>query len=117
MNCPFCNGQVIHYRQVNANGAKVIILRCSTCHKIPDPKHPFYSVTEDWVTLPFWYDYSQDSIPCCVIDCKNIGTELHHFAPRHLFGNSNDWPVGFLCGYHHDLWHKLTRTGSYGKHS
>jgi len=52
--------------------------------------------------------------PCEV--CGNIGdTELHHWAPYHLFGDDcDDWPMSYLCLKHHTEWHK-TVTPDMGK--
>ena len=38
--------------------------------------------------------------------CGELGAELHHYAPQHLFDDANLWATGYLCKYHHALWHK-----------
>jgi ribosomal protein L37AE/L43A len=44
--------------------------------------------------------------PCRV--CGARGTELHHWAPRHLFGSESDlWPTDYLCVGCHRRWHHL----------
>ncbi len=39
--------------------------------------------------------------------CGRIGAERHHIMPRHLVGEgeSDKWPVFYLCQEHHMLWH------------
>lgn len=41
--------------------------------------------------------------------CKlETGTEVHHWAPRHLFGDEADaWPTANLCVECHKRWHAL----------
>lgn len=45
-------------------------------------------------------------IPCEVCGTKGT-TEVHHWAPRHLFGDDADrWPTGNLCRPCHVNWHQ-----------
>lgn len=117
MMCPHCGSEVQTYRQINSNGAKVVVKRCVVCHRVPDLKHVFYPKDENWDSLPLLEDFTTDAYPCCVKGCTNQGSELHHFAPRHLFDDANSWPMGFLCAKHHREWHEKTKTGSYAKHN
>lgn len=56
-------------------------------------------------SLPVIENYSGNEL-CAV--CQSPFTELHHFAPKHLFGTDADkWPTAYLCKPHHDLWHEL----------
>lgn len=41
--------------------------------------------------------------------CGELGAELHHYAPRHLFDDADHWATGYLCKYHHKLWHDTIR--------
>ena len=48
--------------------------------------------------------------------CGKMGAELHHWAPRHLFGDQADrWPVSFLCQECHATWHQAV-TPDMGQH-
>lgn len=38
-----------------------------------------------------------------------VGTELHHWAPRAIFHDADDWPTGYLCTECHRLWHRAMR--------
>lgn len=53
--------------------------------------------------IPFTEDYRANNPPCAV--CGKRGTELHHWAPQHLFEDANNWPQSYLCREHHLLWH------------
>lgn len=117
MICPHCKTEeTVIYRQVNSSGSKVVVERCPNCHRNPNKGKPFLPLQNyNWDELPLFENYSDQSMPCCVAGCANIGTEYHHFAPRHLFDNPDGWPTGYLCKEHHNEWHEKTRTGSYYK--
>lgn len=53
--------------------------------------------------IPIWKDNRGDNPPCA--RCGIYGTELHHWAPRHLFDDCDDWPTAYLCPSCHQLWH------------
>jgi len=117
MRCKNCNINCILYKQINASGAVVVVERCPDCGRNPNKGHPFLPKAEGWESLPLFEDYSIGAEPCAVRGCTNIGTEYHHFSPRHIFEDADDWPTGYLCKEHHKEWHKRTRTGSYyGNH-
>jgi hypothetical protein len=114
MRCKICNTNCIIYRQINTSGSRVVVERCPNCGRNPNTGRPFLSVKDyDWESLPLLEDLSLSASPCAVIGCTNTGTEFHHFAPRHLFDNSDDWPVAWLCREHHREWHEKTLTGAY----
>ena len=50
------------------------------------------------------FDHNQ---PCEV--CGSTGdTQVHHWAPFHLFGEESiDWPTGHLCQACHTRWHQV----------
>ena len=45
--------------------------------------------------------------------CREFGMcEVHHFAPRKLFGEACEaWPVAYLCKACHDAWHTTVTPG------
>lgn len=55
---------------------------------------------------------------CAVRGCPEWGEELHHFAPKCLFGSdvAELWPKAYLCTAHHDEWHRVTRTQAVFNH-
>ena len=118
MKCPHCNVDVVLYRQINQSGAKVVVERCPSCRRAPDLKHAFLpkSSVEDWDNLPLFEDYAEQSEPCAVRGCTNIGTENHHIAPRSVFfEEAEDWPQFWLCIPHHRRWHDMTGLAIGGK--
>jgi hypothetical protein len=43
------------------------------------------------------------------------GVENHHWAPRALFADADDWPTSYLCPKCHRFWHKkITPKGKGG---
>jgi ssDNA-binding Zn-finger/Zn-ribbon topoisomerase 1 len=114
MKCPRCGTQSVIYRQVNGNGAKVVVERCPDCRYNPNAGKAFLPLKDyDWESLPLFEDYAAQAHPCEVRGCENVGSEYHHFAPKHLFDNYGDWHTGYLCREHHAEWHERTNTGSY----
>lgn len=41
--------------------------------------------------------------------CGASGTELHHWAPRAVFNDADEWPTSWLCTTHHAQWHAAMR--------
>lgn len=115
MRCSRCGVDGKIYKQKNANGGFVVVERCPKCGRNTIPGKPFLNkALYDWDNLPLFVDYNAEhGHPCDVKGCTRKDTEYHHFAPRSLFENADDWLTGWLCKFHHDLWHKLTKTGSY----
>jgi hypothetical protein len=83
---------------------------CESCeHAINKPPkwlpHDLVSKFVIIDNLPVIGDYSQNE-HCAV--CGKPGTEYHHWAPRHKFGDEADsWPGAYLCKKHHDQWHQI----------
>lgn len=49
--------------------------------------------------------------------CGKRGAQQHHWAPKHLFKDAEDWPKDYLCTDCHRLWHDVVTPnmgGSYG---
>lgn len=116
MLCDRCETEGVVYRMVTASQTTVIVERCPVCKRNTCPGHPFLSKKDfdNIEELPLFVDYTEYSEPCAVHGCGRIDTQLHHFAPRHLFGyECEDWPTAYLCMEHHLMWHRLTMTGMY----
>lgn len=43
--------------------------------------------------------------PCA--RCGAFGTEEHHWAPKELFEDAEQWPKDYLCKTCHEHWHKV----------
>ena len=51
---------------------------------------------------------------CKTISCEYVNcstpfeqVEIHHYAPRAMFEDSESYPKGALCRNHHSHWHKI----------
>ncbi len=103
-----CGGRL--WRDLTATGVKVRAW-CFKCQRSPTPRQPFVAVRslspEVVDNLPQWPGEGGNDGPCAV--CGTVGPrEVHHWAPRHLFGADADkWPTANLCGACHRQWHDL----------
>ena len=96
--------------QIRQDGGKHILKVCLSCKD---------RATEGWtgrdtvitrgvdpdtlpVHTPEWK--SGDHLTYCV-RCGKEGAQNHHFAPRSLFPDADEWPQGYLCEKHHTQWH------------
>src|SRR5574343_282456 len=114
MICKYCDVEGVVYAIIISSGAKVIGERCPKCGQNTIKGKPFLSKTDYvWESLPLLSDATASAEPCSVKGCNNKGVQLHHFAPRHLFNNADDWATGYLCQKHHEEWHERTNTGIY----
>lgn len=107
MNCEHPNEPEI-VKTIVANGHMHLRKRCPDCGKLygnPLPHH-----TYDESQLPF-HELQPLHLKCVVKDFNSTLVELHHFMPKGIaYENGldpDDWPVAFLCEYHHRMWHNL----------
>jgi hypothetical protein len=103
-NCPHDSGERM-YAQINVNGSTYYFDGCTQCGKPSKPGqwHPHLTVnTEEAVVIR---DMRVANPPCQV--CGGWGTELHHWAPKEIFGpvEADHWPTGYLCRECHERWH------------
>lgn len=56
--CPHCGGDIVLCRQINGNGAQVIVARCCRCDRIPNRKQPFLPKADypHWESFPLYQD-------------------------------------------------------------
>ena len=107
--CKHCGGAVIRGRVIAANGAVQVKDICQSCGKnaggngVSVP----HRLIPDLDSLPIFEDYSLHAEPCAVRGCPEKTTELHHWAPRYLFDDCEDWPTSYLCTKHHAEWHAV----------
>jgi protein-arginine kinase activator protein McsA len=111
--CQRCNQNVsaLLVRRISASGVSMVYWQCPDCQDAIDKaphwiKHDQLTTAKiDPETLPVAGDYRQQH--ACAV-CGSVGTEYHHFAPKHLFGDEADlWPTAYLCLRHHHQWHTL----------
>lgn len=98
------HGPITLERRIIANGANQVTAFTSNGHFIQHIKIKMIppSIFE---TLPIQKDYRLNNPPCA--RCGAYGTELHHWAPQHLFEDSELWPQSYLCKLCHDKWHLI----------
>lgn len=110
--CKACNsGQVQRVKNRIGNGSFQVWDMCLTCGKnargsaIYIPQKQMGTLLTD---IPLFTDYTLTAPPCIICGSRE-GTENHHFAPRHIFEDAEQWPQGNLCTKHHKEWHtKIT---------
>ena len=103
---------VLHVRQA-VNGGRHFVWVCSECSRMnPSCDRQLFvprRVVEQWLTqkqidaLPV-IEVHDERTRCEV--CGEPDVELHHWAPKHLFGErSEQWPSCYLCKTCHKVWH------------
>jgi hypothetical protein len=98
-------GRRTPFRQVAANGAVYLYLGCADCQAPTSPGEWLRQDGVDLSQIPVAVDRRTQNPPCVV--CGRWGTELHHWAPRHIFGDQADhWPTAWLCKECHAYWHR-----------
>lgn len=94
-------------RTIVTNGTSQVWWKCEAGHPIDNPRKaiPHEKITAYGITIEsIPIDKSYNTVACEV--CGKPGTEVHHFAPRHLFGDECEkWPQSNLCKSCHDRWH------------
>lgn len=97
-----------------ANGHRQVGWRCSSCERWQPDKHgrlwiPHEALRGHGVDIDALPVAAQTPPePCCVTGCGRSDTELHHFAPRHLYGKEEceRHPTAYYCKHHHEEWHQ-----------
>ena len=96
------HGTVTLERRLISNGAHQVSAFTESGRFI---QHIKLNIIPDEVfnNLPIINDFRTNNPPCT--RCGTLGTELHHWAPQHLFEDANEWPTDYLCKRCHDKWH------------
>lgn len=90
-----------------ANGSLQVTWQCLTCSYRSSalPHELLAELGVDIRALPIREDYAGLYARCVVRGCEAEDVELHHFAPRAIFGaDAESWPQGYLCVRHHREW-------------
>lgn len=95
--------------QINSDGSQSVYTGCGTCEKRLSPGSlPASTPGADHAKVAV--DLTTVNPPCVV--CGGWGTQLHHWAPRGIFGDEADcWPTSYLCRPCHKLWHDAVCDG------
>lgn len=105
--CCKCQGHNIkRVKNRTGNGAFQVFDLCLDCGANARGNALYLPHTKvgDLQFIPLFNDYAAKN-PSCVVCGKREGTELHHFAPRHIFADAEQWPQAYLCKDHHREWH------------
>lgn len=113
-HCKNCKQQVTAqlYIKPAASGAETFSWACGNCQRL-DPFNTGLFISAKKVYEALTVPQIQ-SLPVLVIPlvarCAKCGSrhaELHHWAPRAIFGDEADeWPTDYLCVPCHDRWHE-----------
>ena len=107
--CAYCGcraGKAVKTRL--CNGTYRVWLRCNGCgENVQGKGHYLRHNAVHIERLPLHEDHTENASGCERCGSKE-GVELHHWAPRELFGDDRDfWPTGWLCPKHHEEWHAI----------
>lgn len=115
LNCKKCDGACHLARGKAANGSTQVFWWCARCNYYGTGKDHFIGL--EYVRrvlrvnpddLPLVERFSD--VPkhvCEYYGCISTDTEYHHWAPRHLFDDADNWPGSWLCRVHHPAWHAI----------
>ena len=104
-----------HSRKMTRNGQSQIYASCTRCEYVSLILPHSLFTSEQIETMPIFRDNRCSacggngcelcvSTPC--VRCRSYtAIEYHHWAPRHLFGDADEWPGSLLCRDCHRLWH------------
>lgn len=104
-NCHGCHVQrwCVDVLAVRSNGVRVIESRCLICGYRARQR----GAGPDELA-PLWKDaVATAQTPCERCGATEAGVEVHHWAPRHLFDDADNWPVSYLCRSCHTEWHQV----------
>ena len=92
---------------VACNDDRHVVEWCWACHSratsnaIGTAEQERLGIDKD--TLEVVQDNRTPDYPC--ERCGEIATEYHHWAPRYLFDDCEEWPTSYLCRSCHRRWH------------
>ena len=90
-------------RNINSAGVSMTWVQCLTCGKNARGSGQWLKKPSNVEELPVIENFSTNYT--CEV-CGHTGAEVHHWAPRFIFGNEADqWPTGYLCPTCHAYWH------------
>lgn len=112
--CANCNANtrmILHRRQMTSGGFHYCWM-CSRCNRIH--KHNGRTWISALIVAQFLTPDQIDALPIIptsdpvfCVKCGKMSAELHHWAPKAIFGKdeAEQWPTDYLCKDCHDLWH------------
>lgn len=108
-----CQAQL--HRYPTGRGAGHLGFYCVPCRRYPRPyppkQSPWVSLRATGLTLKQAMDLPLvpgATQPRCQVCGSLGGCELHHLAPRNVFGpTADDWPIVLVCPDCHAHWHRM----------
>lgn len=96
----------IHGYMIKRDGVRSGKRWCVTCGSTRDTRRE-----EGYGSVLFYDLRTEEEVPPCSRCGSRNGTQLHHWAPRAIFGGieADRWPTAHLCPTCHALWHRLMR--------
>jgi hypothetical protein len=101
LNKRLYHGQIELSKQIRADGG--IHVKTTRMGRFVDFFPQTALPSEIFDSLIVEDDYSENNPECA--RCGARGTQLHHWAPKELFGDAEQWPQSYLCRIHHQEWH------------
>lgn len=95
---------------IKANGSVGFRVRCLGCGL--ESQDIGKSNLQKYLASGYQYTWTRtcyahnDIHQCQVRGCSETDVEWHHFAPRNVFADHDNWPCLPLCRFHHQMWHK-----------
>jgi hypothetical protein len=95
---------------IQANGVRKYIVQCPECEtSLGTPSKDIVAelVRRGYEPVVLRVNPPMEYGPCSYRDCVEPGIDMHHWAPRNVFGcwDCDNWPVSYLCKSHHSEWH------------
>lgn len=89
-----------------ANGSWQVFMWCPYCQRRTESRNIPHREVRNLEALPIAWDNTEEA-ELCERCGSSEGTELHHWAPRHLFEDADEWPMSWLCVPCHLKWHQV----------
>lgn len=97
-------------RLITRNGHTQLRYVCDHCSTLQLQNIP-HATVDDLAAIPIVKDHSHRGAfneGHCERCQQFADLDLHHWAPRSLFQDADDWPVALLCLDCHREWHHVT---------
>lgn len=105
-DCPkCCEHEPVRGYIIKVNGDALAQAMCFRCGRRGDIRKDDLQPVLD---ICFRNNIEPDSTRSCQ-HCGATGTETHHWAPRAIFNDPDQWPTADLCRRCHRQWHAAMR--------
>jgi hypothetical protein len=95
---------------IQGDGSRKYVLKCPECQRhlgTPTKSIAAEMIRRGYQPVVIRVRPPINYKPCSYRDCPKPGIDMHHWAPRNVFGywDCDNWPVSYLCKDHHREWH------------